>query len=70
MTQKQFAEKLFKKYGIDYEECYNGFCGTRNGKDWMIQETCSWDGYYQFCTKDYLANRIKIQSIIKKILAM
>ena len=70
MTQKQFAEKLFKKYGIEYEECYSGFRGERNGKHWNIQETCSWDGYYQFYTSDYSANRIKIQTIIKKILAM
>lgn len=70
MTQKQFAEKLFKRYGITYEECYGGFKGERNGKHWYIQETASWDGCYQFSTQDYLANRIKIQTIIKKILAM
>lgn len=70
MTCKQFAEKLFKKYGIDYEECYNGFKGERNGKWWLIQETCSWDGCYQFTTSGYTANRIKVQTIIKKILSM
>lgn len=70
MTCKQFTEKLFKKYGIVYEECYNGFRGEVNGRKWLIQETCSWDGYYQFVTEDYSANRVKIQTIIKKILAM
>ena len=75
MTQKQFTEKLLKKYGIEYT-CFddrgNGcYRGEYNGKGWRLYDTCSWDGYYQLThAGGYCANRIKVQTAIKKILAL
>lgn len=74
MTYKQFAEKLLKMHGIQYEcidERGNGcFKGERNGTKWLINDTCSWDNYYQLTIADYRANRISIKTAVKKILSL
>lgn len=75
MTIKEYAEEMFKKYGIEYtcfDELGNGcFRGERNGKGWTLNDTCSWDGYYQLSIDGgYLANRISIKTAVKKIIAM
>ena len=74
MTYKQFAEKLFKKYDIQYqcidERCEGCFKGERNGIAWLLRDTCSWDNCYQLTIGDYRANRISIKTAIKKILAL
>ena len=71
MTYREFAEKLFKRYGIDYK-CHDGdFNGDRNGVHWSLYETCSWDGCYQLTlSTGYQANRISIKTAVKKILAL
>lgn len=72
MTIKEFAVKLLKKNGINYEctdELGNGcFKGVRNNVEWEINDTCSWDGCYQLIIGEYKANRISIKTAIKKIL--
>ena len=74
MTYKEFSKKLLDKYGISYEvtdELGNGcFKGVRNGIEWKINDTCSWDSCYQLEYNGYRANRISIKMAVKKLLQL
>lgn len=71
MTHREYCEKLLKKNGIEYEVTNYGATfrinGTRNGTEWQISETCSWDNLYQLEYDGYRATRISIKTAIKKL---
>lgn len=74
-TIKEITERMLKRHGIEYE-CFgfkfeDSFKGVRNGKHWMLETTCSWDGFYSlYIEGGYKATRISNKSAVKKILSL